>query len=142
MFIFDEEAKVSMARLSKEGGVSPFGDIKKRYKTLGENLRAERKLRNLSFPEMAEYLGLSTSRVRKLELGMDRPSLETIYWLCAVLWITPNELLLPQEDNKIYKLDEAQAKMMTAIVDPLFGMSMPQLQTVLDYVVQLCIKEE
>lgn len=53
--------------------------------TIGQAIKAARKATGLKQTELAEYLGISVSSVRKWEQGRVRPTAEAIERLCHLL---------------------------------------------------------
>lgn len=60
---------------------------------LPENLRKYRKLAGLKQEELAQNLGKTRSVISNWEKGINRPDADTIAKICAILKVTPNELL-------------------------------------------------
>ena len=63
------------------------------YKDLGMRVRTLRRKRSLTQEELAEQVGISASFMGHIERGSRVASLETVMQLCAVLGVTPNDLL-------------------------------------------------
>jgi len=60
---------------------------------LGKRLRERARQLNLSDAEVARRAGLNERRYGHYVTGMREPNLETLVRICAVLEITPNEVL-------------------------------------------------
>ena len=60
---------------------------------LGMNVRKGREKRGISVEEMARRLGESAESVTKIEAGKKHVTLPMALSICAVLEMTPNELL-------------------------------------------------
>lgn len=74
-------------------------DFAAKCKTLGENIRFERKSRGFSIENLAEYLELSTSYVGLLERGARCPSLKNFFNMCDLFSSTPNNLILGRNED-------------------------------------------
>lgn len=69
----------------------------KKCKTIGSNIRYERKLRKFSIEDLAEYLELSPSYVGLLERGERCPSLKSLLKICELFGSSPNDFLLEKK---------------------------------------------
>lgn len=79
--------------------------------TIGKNIRSERKLRNFSVENLAEFLELSISYIGLLERGDRCPSLKIVYKLCDLFGSTPNDILIEKRyDEKIHRIFVAEDK--------------------------------
>lgn len=71
---------------------------------LPENLRKYRKLAGLRQEDLAKKLGKTRSVISNWEKGINRPDAETIAKICAILNVTPNEILgwdeIEKEENE------------------------------------------
>lgn len=73
---------------------------------LPENLRKYRKLAGLKQEELAQKLGKTRSVISNWEKGINRPDADTIAKICAILKVTPNELLGWDEEENEAKEEE------------------------------------
>ena len=71
-----------------------IADLADKLLVIGHNVRRERKLRDFSIEQLAEYLELSPSYVGLLERGQRCPSLKIVFRLCELFGLMPNQLLL------------------------------------------------
>lgn len=60
---------------------------------IGKRIQTFRKKRKFSQKQLAERLGISSSLVSNWEQGINRPGADIIAALCAVLEVSPSELL-------------------------------------------------
>lgn len=60
--------------------------------TLGENIKKYRKENELTQEDVATYVGKTKNVVSHWEKGVNRPDADTIFLLCQLLKITPNQL--------------------------------------------------
>lgn len=74
-----------------------------KYKTIGENIRRQRKSRNFSIENLAEYIELSASYIGLLERGERSPSLKSLYKICDLFSCTPNDILMEKSDSTASK---------------------------------------
>ena len=58
------------------------------FKTLGNNVRNERKLQNLTQEQLAEKADISTVFLSQIENARKVPSLETVYAIASALGLT------------------------------------------------------
>lgn len=80
-------------------------------KIIGKNIRSERKLRNFSVENLAEFLELSISYIGLLERGDRCPSLKIVYKICELFGTTPNDLLVEKQyDEKLNRILVAEDK--------------------------------
>lgn len=70
--------------------------------TIGQAIKAARKTTGLKQTELAEYLGVSVSSVRKWEQGRVRPAPEAIERLCLLLK-TSEKLMVSLTANDMVK---------------------------------------
>lgn len=92
----------------------------KDYKTLGERLLKIRKNMGLSQEETAWAAGLSSRTYADIERGTVNARLDTILRICKVFRITPNDILVSEQnpdiidmsklDDMLNKLTEKQQK--------------------------------
>ena len=59
---------------------------------IGQNIRARRKLRQLTQDELSKSIGVSSNYVSMIENGKEQPSLPLFFKICHVLETTPNDL--------------------------------------------------
>ena len=77
-----------------DGEVGGFdGFLIDKCKTIGENVRIERRKRKFSIEDLANYIDLSSSYVGLLERGDRCPSLKSLFRLCELFQCEPNDLL-------------------------------------------------
>ncbi len=65
---------------------------------LGENLKRYRKKEGLTQEDVATYVGKTKNVVSHWEKGVNRPDADTIFLLCQLLKITPNQLFNWNDD--------------------------------------------
>ena len=65
----------------------------KKYEAMGKRIAKLRKAQGLSQIQLAEKLHISKSGVSNWEKGYNRPKADTLGSLCAILNVTPSELL-------------------------------------------------
>ena len=63
------------------------------------NLKKYRKIKKLNQEELAIRLNTTKTSIYNYEKGISFPSVETIYNICEVLSITPNDLLTKNHDS-------------------------------------------
>lgn len=63
------------------------------YEALGQRIRQQRKLMNMTQEELASVSDVSTSYIGHIERGIKHCSLETLICICNSLHIPPNSLL-------------------------------------------------
>ena len=63
------------------------------YKALGQRIRQQRKLMEMTQEELASVSDVSTSYIGHIERGIKHCSLETLVCICNALNIPPNSLL-------------------------------------------------
>lgn len=63
------------------------------YKALGQRIRQQRKLMEMTQEELASVSDVSTSYIGHIERGIKHCSLETLVCICNALDIPPNSLL-------------------------------------------------
>ena len=62
-------------------------------KNVAENLRRYRQTKKLTQEQVAQHLHIDRTTYNKYEAGVVVPPLEACVTLCAILGITPNDLL-------------------------------------------------
>ncbi len=67
--------------------------------SFGEVLRATRKQRGLSQEALALDAGVERNYISLIELGRNSPSIRILFKLCAVLDVTPSQLLARVEER-------------------------------------------
>tara|TARA_R100001143_G_C3327137_1_gene117582 strand:+ start:587 stop:934 length:348 start_codon:yes stop_codon:yes gene_type:complete len=60
---------------------------------IGENIKASRKLNNVTQEQLAYRLDLTVQQIQKYESGKNRVSASTLSKICSILDISPYELL-------------------------------------------------
>ena len=60
---------------------------------IGSRIRKYREDKNYSQKELAEQLGVSSSRVSNWEAGLNRPDVSILADICRILEVSPSELL-------------------------------------------------
>lgn len=60
---------------------------------IGSRLRKYREAQNLSQKEFAKLIGVSNSRISNWEQGINRPDVDILSTICAVLKVSPSDLL-------------------------------------------------
>jgi len=78
---------------------------------IGSNIRKHRKLRRFTVEELADRMDLSISFITLLERGERCPGLNTLYKLCDLFQITPNDLLMPPAESTGHKHAAAAGSM-------------------------------
>jgi len=68
-------------------------------KAVGERIRSQRKALGLSQEEFAERIGRVPKFCADIERGQAGMSIETMLKICSLLKLSPNELLLGQEND-------------------------------------------
>jgi len=81
-----------------------------RCKIIGRNVRLERKKRKITIDTLSESLELSASYVGLLERGDRCPSLKSVFRLCEVFDVKPNELLLGKGPDVIISENDANIR--------------------------------
>lgn len=61
-------------------------------KIIGNNIKRIRKLQNMTQPQLAKAVGLSTQHIAHVECGTTTLSLNALLNICDALSITPNDL--------------------------------------------------
>ena len=79
--------------------------IKVDYKALGQRIRHQRKLMNMTQEELASVSDVSTSYIGHIERGIKRCSLETLVCISNALDISPNSLLQDSLDSIPFELE-------------------------------------
>ena len=74
------------------------------FNSFSTNLRYERKKRHFTMEYLAEITDLSISYIGLLERKDKTPSLETLVKLCNVFNLTPDDLLLPKDQQELDKV--------------------------------------
>lgn len=67
--------------------------------TIGERLLSIRKSRSMTQAEVAEAAGISDRTYADIERGTANMRTQTLLRLCAVLGITPNDILMEEEGD-------------------------------------------
>ncbi len=67
-------------------------------KLVGERIRCKRQRLGYTQEDMAERLELSVKFIADIERGTAGMSMETLLGTCEMLMMTPNSLLLPEEE--------------------------------------------
>ena len=67
--------------------------------SFGKVLRAARKQRRLSQETLAADAGLERNYISLLEVGRNSPTLRVVFKLCAILGVTPSEMLARIEEH-------------------------------------------
>lgn len=75
------------------------------YSALGQRIRQQRKLMNMTQEDLAAAANVSTSYIGHIERGIKHCSLDTLIYLCDALKITPNTLLQDSLENPPVDLD-------------------------------------
>jgi transcriptional regulator with XRE-family HTH domain len=75
--------------------------------SLGEKLREARKKAGFTQRQLAEVIGAKHNSVSNWEKGLNSPNPETIGELCAVLNITPNDLLIGEALESLLRTKDA-----------------------------------
>ncbi len=81
-------------------------NLVKDYKSLGERLLKIRRNMGLSQEETAWAAGLSTRTYADIERGTVNARLDTILRICKVFRITPNDILVSEQDPDIIDMDK------------------------------------
>ena len=76
--------------------------------TFSENLQFLRKKSNLSHENLAEKLHITRQAVSKWESGQSIPDAETCIKLCEIFDVSPNRLLLGENEQISYNADNKQ----------------------------------
>jgi len=100
-------------------------------KQVGERIHARAQELGLSDSELARRLGLSQSRVANYVSGKRAPDYGTLLRICAVLQVTPNDLLgVGQPHAPLTEADRIRTRIASAIIE----MEESNLQTALTVV--------
>jgi transcriptional regulator with XRE-family HTH domain len=67
--------------------------------SFGKVLRSARKQRRLSQETLAADAGLERNYISLLECGSSSPTLRVVFKLCAILGVTPSEMLARVEEH-------------------------------------------
>ena len=67
--------------------------------SFGKVLRSARKQRRLSPETLAADAGLERNYISLLECGSSSPTLRVVFKLCAILGVTPSEMLARVEEH-------------------------------------------
>ena len=86
----DESA--GAAHPGERGGVPPSGWTVQ-MNALGEFIRAQRQLANLSLREMASMTSVSNAYLSQVERGLHQPSLKVLHSIAAALQLSTEQLL-------------------------------------------------
>jgi SOS-response transcriptional repressor LexA len=84
--------------------------------SLGAKLRSARKRAGYTQRQLADKIGAKHNSVSNWEKGLNRPNTETIGELCAVLNITPNELIIDSQLGDILNIKEEFSPAETAFL--------------------------
>lgn len=77
--------------------------------TIGQTIKAVRKTTGLKQTELAEYLGVSVSSVRKWEQGRIRPTAGTIEKLCKLVKSSESIVVSLTADDMVRAIAESYA---------------------------------
>lgn len=77
--------------------------------TIGQTIKAVRKTTGLKQTELAEYLGVSVSSVRKWEQGRVRPTAGAIEKLCQLVKSSEKIVVSLTADNMVRTIAESYA---------------------------------
>lgn len=75
------------------------------YIRFGENIRIKRKQINLTQEDLAWLLNISRVSINNIEAGKQRPPLHFIVSICAILKLTPTDVI-PNYNYGIKSIDE------------------------------------
>lgn len=78
--------------------------------TIGQAIKAARKTTGLKQTELAQYLGVSVSSVRKWEQGRVRPTAEAIERLCQLLKTSEKLVVSLTADDMVKTIVESYAR--------------------------------
>lgn len=78
--------------------------------TIGQAIKAARKTTGLKQTELAQYLGVSVSSVRKWEQGRVRPTAEAIERLCQLLKTSEKLVVSLTADDMVKTIAESYAR--------------------------------
>ena len=92
-----------------------------------ENLQTIRRHANLSQENLAEQLHIARQAISKWESGQSTPDVETCLQLCKLLDVSPNQLLLGEEDFTVSK----KLPQEIPVKGPAFGMTTVFLMLIL-----------
>lgn len=73
----------------------------KKKSNISRNIKKYRLKRGMNQKEFADYLKMHYQNFSQMERGVYTPSLEKILEICDRLHITPNDLLLTENDEKV-----------------------------------------
>ena len=65
---------------------------------LGQHIQQLREARGLTVADVMRETGMKHCTIRKVEAGRNYPRFDTIIMLCQVLGVSPNRLLMHEED--------------------------------------------
>ena len=102
----------------------PLGEgIQLDYEALGQRIRQQRKLMNMTQEELASVSDVSTSYIGHIERGIKHCSLETLICICNSLQIPPNSLLQDSLSESLIhadvELSPLSRELLNAFVDVL-----------------------
>ena len=84
-------------------------------KNIGKNVKQIRKSRHLTQEKLAEAIDISTIHMSHIETGSVSMSLDCLLYLCTVLNVTPNDILLGEfylpSDGSVRIADEKVKKL-------------------------------
>ncbi len=85
--------------VATEGAPEVLDDyMASRCRVIGENIRNERRVRDFSIENLAEYLELSSSYIGLLERGERCPSLKSLFKVCDLFGCEPDDILTNKRD--------------------------------------------
>ena len=90
---------------------------------IGSRIRKYREERKLTQKELAQRIGVSSSRVSNWEQGINRPDADTIAKICKALTVSPSELLdvylcedeLSDGERKVIQAYRAKPELQNAV---------------------------
>ena len=77
-------------------------DMDEIMENFAENVRKERKEREFNLSELGRYVKITTSRLRSIEKGEQRPTFEEVINICDFLGEDIVEMLMPQRIHRLY----------------------------------------
>ena len=87
------------------------------YEALGQRIRQQRKLMNMTQDELAAVSNVSTSYIGHIERGIKHCSLDTLICICNSLQIPPNSLLQDSLDKPLMDTDIELSDLSKALLD-------------------------
>lgn len=76
------------------------------YRSLGLNIKQQRKLQKIGQDELAQLISLSRSSLSNIEIGKHQPSILTIYEIALALECSLSKLLPPIEEYNTDHIEE------------------------------------